>query len=43
MGFLSNFLKGKAANKALRTIQREASKPQNQQKAREMLAKLRKR
>ena len=43
MGILSRLIRGKAAGTAIRAVRREASKPQNQEKARRMWAKLRRR
>ena len=40
MGFLAGAAKSGLALKAAKIIRREASKPQNQRKAKEMLAKL---
>ena len=41
MGFLKNALKSGLAAKAAQIVIREASKPENQRKAREMVQKLR--
>ena len=43
MGFLGKAIKGGLALKAAKVIQREAAKPENQRKAKEMLAKVRSR
>ncbi|MFH5823855.1 hypothetical protein [Georgenia sp. AZ-5] len=40
MGFFGKAIKGGLALKAAQIIKREAAKPENQRKAREMLAKL---
>jgi hypothetical protein len=41
VGFLKNALKSGLAVKAAKVVKREASKPENQRKAREMVQKLR--
>lgn len=41
MGFLRKAVRGGIALKAVQIIQREASKPENQRKAKEMFAKVR--
>ncbi|MBM7460990.1 hypothetical protein ACIBED_03150 [Rhodococcus coprophilus] len=41
MGMLSRVIKGGIAVKAIQMIKREASKPQNQRKAREFAARVR--
>ncbi|WP_454042931.1 hypothetical protein [Cellulosimicrobium sp. Marseille-Q8652] len=43
MGFLDKMMKSGVALKAARVAQREMSKPENQRKARELLAKVTKR
>ena len=43
MGFLSGAMKSGLAIKAAKMIQREAQKPENQRKAKEMLAKVKNR
>lgn len=43
MGFLTRLIRGRAAGSAIRAVRREASKPQNQEKARRLMAKLRRR
>ncbi|PYF98439.1 hypothetical protein SAMN05216184_11196 [Georgenia satyanarayanai] len=41
MGFLRKAIRGGIAMKALQIVQREAGKPENQRKAKEMVAKVR--
>lgn len=41
MGFLRKAIRGGIALKAAQIIQREAAKPENQRKAKELLAKVR--
>lgn len=41
MGFLRKAIRGGIALKALQVVQREAAKPENQRKAKEMFAKVR--
>lgn len=41
MGFLRKAIRGGIALQAARMIQRQAAKPENQRKAKEMVAKLR--
>ncbi|WP_413451955.1 hypothetical protein AA0Y32_13400 [Georgenia phoenicis] len=43
MGFLRKAIRGGIALKALQIVQREAAKPENQRKAKELLAKARNR
>lgn len=40
MGFVKSLLKGAVVAKLLQVVQREASKPENQRKAKEMFQKL---
>ncbi|SLM99281.1 hypothetical protein FM105_10730 [Brevibacterium yomogidense] len=43
MGFLGRLIRGRAARSAIRVVRREASKPQNQEKARRLMARFRRR
>ncbi|SMY11159.1 hypothetical protein BJEO58_00741 [Brevibacterium jeotgali] len=43
MGILGRLIRGRVAGSAIRAVRREASKPQNQEKARRLMAKLRRR
>ncbi|MBC7306039.1 hypothetical protein [Dietzia cinnamea] len=43
MGFLRNALRSGVALKAVQVVRREASKPENQRKAREFVGKMRNR
>ncbi|MBS7546858.1 hypothetical protein ACQREA_09585 [Dietzia cinnamea] len=43
MGFLRNALRSGVALKAVQVVKREASKPENQRKAREFVGKMRNR